>query len=391
MGIRLRLALVSDCRGHLKVNRMRELAPLLVAVSLIVFGISASGIPCPKSPGFRVTDEARDKCEERIDESFDECRQYVDSLLDIEDLTDQQRFDLAEGLVIVNLARLSDEHLNEQLQRSLQEYRILHEKFPDDVQVMLGLALVEDVETSLELKLRVADLAPNCNHNNYWLSIKLDRLTGHGRNRAEQDEDFVQDLVSVLDQGYEHGETRWDKMHFGHLRYREYLLAGDQELAQQFWHRVVSELDPGNFPYQDNTLSNGWDLLCGEMGFDLRFAEICLNTIEEALEEGLADKDSSLDGVFYGAQVLARTLLFGKQFAALNWSPPDMHEVSFRLYEASEGARILIRLRDLLESVPEDRRTIAFCNAYKYVLGEDRQQEIVAMGCKAAHVYAPVR
>ena len=373
------------------MKREKELVQLLVAVSLIAWGIFASGIPCPKSPGFRLTDEAREKCEEKIEESLDECRKYVDSLLDVEDLTDQQRFDLAEGLVIVNLAGLSDEHLNEQLQRSLEEYRILHEKFPDDVQVMLGLAQVEDDETNLELELCVADLAPDCNHNNYWLSLKLDRLTGHGRNRAEHDEDLVQEFVSVLDQGYEHGETIRRKMHFGHLRYREYLLAGDQELAQQFWNRVVTELDPGNFPYQDNTLGSGWDLLCGQMGFKFRFAEICLNTIEEALGGELTDKASSLDGAFYGARLLASTLLFGKQFAALNRSPPFVHWVSFRLYRASEGARILIRLRDLLESVPEDRRTIAFCNAYKYVLGEDRQQEIVAMGCKAAYQYYPLR
>ena len=368
----------------------KELVQLLFAVSLIAVGIYANSTFCPKSPGFRPSDEAREKCEDQVDESLDECRQYVDSLLDIEDPTDQQRFDLADQIVPLSWTEAVEKEKEAQL-RSLQEYRILHEKFPDDVQVMLGLALVEDDETNLELKLRVADLAPDCDHNNYYLSIKLDRLTGHGWNRAEHDKDLVQEFVSVLDQGYEHGETIRRKMHFGHLRYREYLLAGDQELAQQFWNRVVSELDPGNFPYQDNTLGSGWDLLCGEMGFKFRFAEICLNTIEEALEEGLADKDSSLDDAFYGARLLASTLLFGKQFAALNRSPPNVHWVSFRLYRASEGARILIRLRDLLESVPEDRRTIAFCNAYKYVLGEDRQQEIVAMGCKAAYQYYPLR
>ena len=373
------------------MRRENELVQILAAVCLIAFGISATGIPCPKSPGFRLTAEAIEKCEEKIEESFDECRDFVDSLLDIEKPTAQQRFDLADGLLTLVLVEPTERRVNELELRSLQEFRRLHKEFPDDVQIMLGLALVEDDETSLELKLRVADLAPDCNHNNYWLSVVLNRLTGHGWDRAQQDEELVQELVSVLDQGYEHGKTRWDKMHFGHLRYREYLLAGDQELAKQFWNRVVTELDPGNFPYQDNTLSNGWDLLCGEMGFDLRFAEICLDTIEEALGGELTDKASSLDGAFYGAEVLARTLLFGKQFAALNRAPPDMHEVSFRLYRASEGARILIRLRDLLESVAEDHRTIAFCNAYKYVLGEDRQQEIVAMGCKAANVYAPVR
>ena len=299
----------------------KELVQLIVALSLIAWGISASGIPCPKSPGFRLTDEARDKCVEKIEESFDECRDFIDSLLDIENPTAQQRFDLANGLLTLVLAESTEERQNELELQSLREFRRLHEEFPDDVQIMLGLALVEDDETSLELELRVADLAPDCNHNNYWLSVVLNRLTGHGWDRAQQDEELVQKLVSVLDQGYEHGKTRWDKMHFGHLRYREYLLAGDQELAKQFWHRVVSELDPGNFPYQDNTLSNGWDLLCGEMGFDLRFAEICLDTIEEVLEGELTDKASSLDGAFYGAEVLARTLLFGKQFAALNHAP----------------------------------------------------------------------
>ena len=245
---------------------MRELAPLLVVVSLIAFGISASGIPCPTSPGFRPSDEAREKCEEQIDESLDECRQYVDSLLDIVDLTDQQRFDLADWIVPLSWTQTVEEEKEAQL-RSLKEYRILHEKFPDDVQVMWGLSRVEDDETSLALKLRVADLAPDCNHSNYWLSVVLNRLTGHGRNRAQQDEELVLEFVSVLDQGYKHAETRWRKMHFGHLRYREYLLTGERGLADIFWNQVVAELDPGNFPYQDNTLGNGWSLLCGEMGF----------------------------------------------------------------------------------------------------------------------------
>ena len=370
---------------------VRVVVGLILAGSCCVAGLSASGVACPKSPGFRLSEEAKEQCAEKADESLDDCKNFIELLENEENPTAQHRFDLLYGLMLlVNQAETEDREKALD-QRMLQLSRELHEEYPNDVQVMWYLSAVGDEDTRLSFKFRIAELAPDCNHNNYWLSVVLNRLTGHGRNRAEQDEELVQEFVSVLDQGYEHGETRWDKMHFGHLRYREYLLAGDQELAQQFWHRVVSELDPGNFPYQDNTLSNGWNLLCGEMGFDLRFAEICLNTIEEALEEGLADKASSLDGAFYGARVLARTLLFGKQFAALNWSPPDMHEVSFRLYEASEGARILIRLRDLLESVPEDRRTIAFCNAYKYVLGEDRQQEIVAMGCNAAHVYAPVR
>lgn len=377
-------------RRQPKAVRMRDFVTFLLVMSCCVAGVANADVACPKSPGFRLSDQAQEQCVE-TEGSVEECESFVELLENVENPTAQQRFDLLYGLMVLINREKNVDRMEALERRSFQLSRELHEEYPKDVQIMWHLSVAEDEDTRLKFKRRIAELTPDCNRNNYWLSVVLNRLTGHGWDRAQQDEELVQELVSVLDQGYEHGETRWDKMHFGHLRYREHLLAGDQELAKQFWNRVVTELDPGNFPYQDNTLSNGWDLLCGEMGFDLRFAEICLNTIKEALEKELPAKASSLDGAFYGARVLARTLLFGKQFAALNHAPPDMHEVSFRLYRASEGARILIRLRDLLESVPEDRRTIAFCNAYKYVLGKERQQEIVAMGCEAANVYAPVR
>ena len=149
----------------------KESVQLLVVISLIAFGISASGIPCPKSPGFRLTDEAREKCEEKIEESFDECWKYVLSLLDKENLTDQQRFDLADGLKVMSWSgtREDDEFLR---LRSLQEYRILHEKFPDDVQVSWYLSLLEDEETSLQFQRRIAQLAPDCNLNNRNFAIR---------------------------------------------------------------------------------------------------------------------------------------------------------------------------------------------------------------------------
>ena len=360
-------------------------------MSWCIVGVANADVACPESPGFRLSDEAQEQCAEETEESLGECKNFVELLEKEENPTAQQRFDLLYGLMVLTLQEENLDRMEALERRRFQLSRELHEEFPKDVQIMWHLTVVEDEDTSLKFKRRIAELAPDCNDNSYRLSVVLDRLTGHGRKRAQQDEELVRELVSVLDQGYEHAETRRRKMHFGHLRYREYLMAGDKEDAKQFWNLVVTELDPGNFPYQDNTLGNGWSLLCGEMGFRFRFAEICLDTIEEAFGGEFADKDSSLDGAFNGAQVLARTLLFGKRFTALSPVPPNTHEVSFRLYRASEGARVLIRLRDLLESVPEDRRTIAFCNAYKYVLGKERQQEIVAMGCKAAYEYYPLR
>ena len=161
-------------------------------------------------------------------------------------------------------------------------------------------------------------------------------------------------------------------MYFGHRRYREYLLAGDQDLAQQFWNRVVAELDPGSFP-QDNTYvyGNGWWLLCGNMGFEFRFAEICLDTIENTFEEALESDTSYVSGI-RGVSLLAQQLLgpFGNSTVVPNPSPPRMNRVSFRPYRASEGARILMRLRDLMESVPKDSRTDSFDKTYEKILGQ---------------------
>ena len=350
---------------------------LILAGSCCVAGLSASGVACPKSPGFRLSEEAKEQCEEKADESLDDCKNLIELLENEENPTAQQRFDLLYGLMLlVNQAETEDREKALD-QRMLQLSRELHEEYPNDVQVMWYLSAVGDEDTRLSFKFRIAELAPDCNHNNYWLSVVLNRLTGHGWNRAEQDEELVQEFVSVLDQGYEHGETRWDKMHFGHLRYREYLLAGDQELAQQFWHRVVSELDPGNFPYQDNSLSNGWDLLCGNMGFEFRFVEICLDTIERTLVEALESETRNVDYAMRGASELAKELLVPEYIGpfVLFPGPPHVHEISFRPYTAEEGARILIRLRGLLESVPMDSRTDSFNKTYMKVLGQETRPE----------------
>ncbi len=354
------------------MRREKELAQLLAVISLIAFGISASGMACPKSPGFRLTDEAREKCEDKVGGSLVKCRQYVDSLLDVEDLTDQQRFDLADLLAFFNTSANGQQSEESLRLRSLQEYHILHEEYPDDVQVMWGLALLEDRETSLQLHRRIAHLAPDCNLNNLSLVNELDHKTGWGRDRADQDEDLVQEFVSLLDQGYEHAESVWDKMDFGHRRYREYLLAGEQNLARIFWNRVVAELDPESFP-QDNTYAygNGWFLLCGHKGFEFRFAEICLDTIEKTFKEALESDTSYVNG-YRGVSLLAQQLLnpWSNSKIVLDPSPPNVHEVTFRPYRASEGGRILMRLRDLMESVPEDARNSWFEETYKILQGQ---------------------
>ena len=355
------------------MRRKKKLVQLLIVITLFALGVSASGMACPKSPGFRLSEEAREKCEQKMGESLDECRQYLDSLLDVEDRTDQQRFDLADLLAFFNTSANGGQSTESLRLQSLQEYRILHEEFPDDVQVMWGLTLLEDRETSLQLHRQIAHLAPDCTLNNLSLVNELDRQIGWGRDRADQDEDLVQEFVSLLDQGYEHAESIWDKMDFGHRRYREYLLAGEHNLARIFRNRVVAELDPESFP-QDNTYAygNGWWLLCGNMGFDFRFAEICLDTIEKTFEEA-RESDTSYVSGFRGVSLLAQQLLnpWGNTKVVLDPSPPDVHEITFRPYRTSEGGRILVRLRDLMESVPKDSRTKSFDEAYKLVRWEN--------------------
>lgn len=349
---------------------MKEFALFVVAISWCVVGFANADDVCPKSPGFRLSDEAKQHCGEKADDSLDECKNYIELLENEEKPTAQQRLDLLDGLLLLG-NRAENEDQQEALdQRMLQLSRELHEEYPNDVQIMWYLTVVGDEDARLKFQRRIAELAPDCNHNNRYFAENLDRRIGHGRNRAQQDEDLVQEFVSLLDQGYEHAERRWDKMNFGHRRYREYLLAGEQDLAKTFWNHVVAELDPGSFP-QDNTHSYGWALLCGELGFNFRFAEICLDTIEQTLKEAL-ESETSIEDYGYGgvlelAQQLVHPWFIGP--SVLFPGPPNVHWVSFRPYRAAEGARILIRLRDLLESVPKESRTDSFDKAYKYVLG----------------------
>ena len=215
----------------------------------------------------------------------------------------------------------------------------------------------------LDLRRRIADQAPDCTTNNKWLVTDLDEMTNFGNNREEQDPSLVQELVSILDQGFEHAETVAGKMYFGHLRHREFLLAGKVIAAKTFRSQVILELDAANLPFQTDTTAHGWDLLCGLMGYQLRFAEICLDMIEKNLDNAMKPDRVRPESAFRGASALANVLIPVRSFN----SPSGFPTSTFRAYGASEDARLIARLRDLLESVPEGRQSDLFSNAYELV------------------------
>ena len=112
--------------------------------------------------------------------------------------------------------------------------------------------------------------------------------------------------------------------------------------------------------------------MCGDRGYQFRFAGICLDAIEKALKEALDSEIRYVDHALVGASLLAKQLVAPEYVSpsVLSSAPPNVHEVSFRPYTAREGARILIRLRDLLESVPQESRFGSFNKTYRYVLGQ---------------------
>lgn len=342
---------------------MRKLAPILFGVSLLAVGISASGIACPNSSGFRPSDDAKESCAETAEESLDQCRSFVKSLESIEDPTAQQRFDRTFSLELLGRLDTPIDHLEALDRKLLREWRQLHEEFPDDVQIMWKLSVLENEETSLKLRRNISNLAPDCTTNNKWLANDLDARTNFGNNREEQDSSLVRELVSVLDQGFEHAESDWTKIYFGHLKHREFLLAGKKSHAKRFRNRAIAELRPSNLPFQDDATESGWDLLCGLMGYQLRFAEICLDTIEKSLANAMEREKVCPEGAFDGASALANVLNPVRSFN----SPSAFPTSTFRAYGATEDARLMNRLRELLESVPEDRQTCAFLDAYTLV------------------------
>lgn len=346
----------------------------LIAATSLVLGTCASGIPCPNSPGFRLSDEAREKCEENFKESIDECRNLVADLQRVKNPSAQQRFDLATGWSAIGWREEELEKGKQLRLRSKQEFRKLHKEFPEDVQIMIDLLIGEDDETRLDLHRKVSHLAPDCALNNQFFVEKLDQLTDYGWDRPDQDPRLVNELVSLIDQGYEHAEKRWSKMFFGHLKYRELLLQDKHDSASHFRNQIVTELDPGNFPFQDDPTSHGWGLLCGSMGYKLRFAEICLNTIERTLNGELRHENETIEYGYSGVHILSRELNTNRR-GVLYPSPPDTHIPSNTLYTASEGARILMRLRDIMDSVPENKRSTAYHSAYTKVVGKRPEVE----------------
>ncbi|MCY3884674.1 MAG: hypothetical protein OXG24_07100 [Gammaproteobacteria bacterium] len=405
---------------------MNHLLHVMVIASCLAVAINVNGVPCPKSPGFRLSEEATQKCEVQIDESLDDCQVYVNHLKSVVDPTAQQRFDLAFGLSKLRRLESVLQGRESIKQEVVKELRKLHEEFPNDVQVLMKLAWFEDYWTEFRLERRIAELAPDCTKNSRSLVEKLDRQTGQGMNRAGQDPILVQELAAMTDLGFKHSERNWDKMLFGHLRYREYLLSGERKQAAKFRDEAIAELDPENFPFVEDPNNHGWSLLCGPIGYDFRFSEFCLNSIERVLSVTSRPRDYDVDRAYRGARLLAHVLvdppsdnptapkipsdpselvgttttivnsdgtledmvvdeasaeaLFEFYYSHLH-GPPKSHLVSFKPYKVTEATKFIIRLRDILESVPEDQRTKSFCEAYKYVLGEERRKEVDEMYC----------
>lgn len=346
-----------------------------VGLVVLFLPVCVLGIPCPDSPGLRVSESVRHACEDRLEVSTDECRAILEQLESMEAPSPQQRFDLVSARMNLTLFEPDATREKTSDEQSLKDLQGLHEELPEDVQVMRKLALLEDDETRLNLQREIAVLAPNCTSNIFYLASDLDWMTGYGWSRSKQDPDLLQELKSILDLGYETTSLRWYKMFFGQLRYREYLLDNEDSKASQFRQQVIEELSPATFPFENDENSDGWTLLCGEMGYKLRFAQMCLNALDRAYKQAISDGSVIPQDVYYGAGILAAVLV-DVASEVLDASPPPEHAVLYAPYSASEGARILIGLRDLLESVPEDQRTTHFYTAYEFTVGQERRAEL---------------
>ncbi|MCY3885180.1 MAG: hypothetical protein OXG24_09750 [Gammaproteobacteria bacterium] len=355
---------------------MRSFPPFVLAGLCLAIGFCASATPCPNSPGLRPSQEVRENCEEKIKESSIECQRFITDLEQVINPTAQQRFDWAVGLSGLLLHETSSERRNEMKKQIHEEFRKLHQEHPNDVQIIYKLYIYGDTDLKLQRQRRIAKLAPNCTRNNKWIVIELDRRTGHGRNRLEQDPNLLKELSSMIEQGFEHAESNWQKMYFGHLKYREYLLLNKREIADSFRSQIITELDPANFPFQDDTTNNGWGLLCGSMGYQFRFAEICLNAIDKALNEHPGLDRFDPEDAYFGVKQLTRELV-GPTMGVLGRAPPRVHQVSFNPYTTSEGARILMRLRDVMDDVPNELRTDRFYSAYEQTLSRNPWEELV--------------
>ena len=334
-----------------RMEMSNGLGALLAFVGLAVAGpVIAEVRAACELPDSGVFERTGGLCADEMPGSAPQCRKLLDALANTDEPTVVERLALAYGRTWAanhggNQAARDAERLGR------DELTALAAERPSDPMVLYALlAFAEDQEDWVGLLRRVVELDPGCEKAWHYLIRALPSTSESERNER---------LGHMLD-AYRHARS-W-KLNFAALVYAD-LERNDVDEAHAFRATVIRDMELGNLELDAAGRASSLALVCDHDPFAIRLELLCLDAIREVVAHDIAA------GVPPGADVLraAGKMAEVASTTGLVWLEgvsPDFGE---------EGAEHVIALREILDSVPEERRTAGFHVAYADMVGPQRQ------------------
>ena len=289
-------------------------------------------------------------CSDEMPASAERCRRALDTLARTESPTVEQRLALAFGRSWAAV-HADDAAARDAERLGHRELTALASANPNDPMVLRALLVfAEDQKEWVALLRRIVDLDPGCEKAWHYLIRALP---------SESEADWDERLARMLD-AYKHARS-W-KLNFAALVY-VHLERDDVHEARAFRATVVRDMGLETSALDAENRAASLGSICHHDPFAMRLELLCLDAIREALGQDISAGMPVDEDVLRAAERMAE-VAGSAGVVWLDGVSPDFGE---------DGPGHMAALREILDGVPEDRRTAEFHLAYANMVGPQRQ------------------
>lgn len=370
---------VANVVKRISLNQIFIGPMLALSMSLIISGSASADLTIPdENQGAECHSEfhseiialARRTCMSLESMHNGDCHEFIENLIQISNPTPEQRRALAIGYHTASTFEPEPGRSSEMYQYVVNAMRSLVKDYPDDPRWVYELALVEqDNGQKAALFQHVLELDPACFAAARELADILSESDSNaGRAKAheymlyayEHDADenklrHARDYMEYIEYSYRHSSDVYS-------RNREM-----RKAKNSFRTRVVEDLDLDNLPFDGIDRVDSIGLICSRAALGIGTEALCLDAIFLLASRDMeAGYPLGMD-VLQAIRSLAIGMLHGKD-SRLNY---DI------VHEFGADAKYVIHLRDVLDSVPEDGRTLQYYETYAWIVGPKRRSHIL--------------
>lgn len=299
-----------------------------------------------------------------------DCHEFMEELLQIDNPTPEQRRALVIGYHSASNFESKPERSSEMYQYVVNAMRSLVKDYPDDPRWAYELAFVEqDNDQKITLFQHVLELDPVC--------VSAAREIADILNDSDSDEDRAKALEYIL-YAYEHDVGEGKLYHaLDYILYIKYLYEKPSDMHSRnferrkaedsFRTRVIEDMGWDDLPFDETGRANSMELICNGTALEIGTGDTCLDAILL-----LSNRDVEA-GRPLGIDVLRAIHSLAYRILHSSDSHP-VHEID---HEFGVDAKHIMHLRDVLDSVPEDSRTLQYYEAYAWIVGPKRKSYIL--------------